>query len=226
MPHRTNEYIIIVAGGKGLRMQSNLPKQFMVIHDKPILVHTMERFRAYNPEIHIVLAMNPEYIGYWEDLTRTFGIDIPHSIIPGGAERFHSVKNGLESIDTSNAIVGIHDAVRPLVSIETIGICYHVAREQGNAVPVIQPADTLRVVSEGGSATVDRNVYRIVQTPQCFEINVLRKAYEQEYRPSFTDDASVVESTGEHIHLVQGNRENIKITDQEDVRMATFLLKA
>jgi 2-C-methyl-D-erythritol 4-phosphate cytidylyltransferase len=225
MPHRTNEYIIIVAGGKGLRMQSNLPKQFMVIHDKPILVHTMERFRAYNPEIQIVLAMNPEYIGYWEDLTRTFGIDIPHSIIPGGAERFHSVKNGLESIETSHAIVGVHDAVRPLVSIETIGICYHVAREQGNAVPVIQPSDTLRVVSEGGSATVDRNVYRIVQTPQCFEINALRKAYEQEYRPSFTDDASVVESTGEHIHLVQGNRENIKITDQEDVRMATFLLK-
>ena len=175
MPHRTNEYIIIVAGGKGLRMQSNLPKQFMVIHDKPILVHTMERFRAYNTEIQIVLAMNPEYIGYWEDLTRTFGIDIPHSIIPGGAERFHSVKNGLDSIDTSNAIVGIHDAVRPLVSIETIGICYHVAREQGDAVPVIQPADTLRVVSEGGSATVDRNVYSIVQTPQGFELHFLRK---------------------------------------------------
>jgi 2-C-methyl-D-erythritol 4-phosphate cytidylyltransferase len=225
MPHRINEYIIIVAGGKGLRMQSNLPKQFMVIHDKPILVHTMERFRAYNPEMHIVLAMNPEYIGYWEDLIRTFGFDIPHSIIPGGAERFHSVKHGLNSIDVSNAIVGVHDAVRPLVSIETISSCYQVAREQGNAVPVIQPADTLRVVSEGSSTTVDRNAYRIVQTPQCFEINKLRKAYMQEYKPSFTDDASVVEASGEHIHLVQGNRENIKITDQEDVRMASYLLK-
>ncbi|MFM9985350.1 MAG: 2-C-methyl-D-erythritol 4-phosphate cytidylyltransferase [Flavobacteriales bacterium] len=225
MSHRPNEYIIIVAGGKGLRMQSNLPKQFMVIHDKPILVHTMERFRAYNPEINIVLAMNPEYIGYWEDLIRTFGFDIPHNIIPGGAERFHSVKNGLESIEASQAIVGVHDAVRPLVSIETISICYQVAREHGNAVPVIQPADTLRVVSEAGSTTVDRNVYRIVQTPQCFDITILRKAYLQEYKPSFTDDASVVEATGEHIHLVQGNRENIKITDQEDVHMASYLLR-
>lgn len=226
MQQRKNEYVIIVAGGKGVRMQSNVPKQFMVIHEKPILVHTMERFRAYNPEINIVLAMNPEYIDYWDDLTRTFGIEIPHITIAGGVERFHSVKNGLMAIGAMDAIVGVHDAVRPLVSIETIGICYHVAREQGNAVPVIQPSDTLRQVGEGSSKTVDRNTYRIVQTPQCFDISLLRKAYEQEYKPSFTDDASVVESMGEHIHLVQGNRENIKITDQDDVRMATFLLKA
>lgn len=206
-------------------MQSNLPKQFMVIQDKPILVHTMERFRNYNPSIEIIVAMNPEYIGYWEDLSRTFNIDIPHQLVEGGIERFHSVKNGLSSIVAKDGIVGIHDAVRPLVSHETIGRCYHVAREKGNAVPVIQPADTLRVVSDGSSQTVDRNTYRIVQTPQCFEIEILRKAYAQEYRPSFTDDASVVETMGEQIHLVQGNRENIKITDQEDVRMATFLLQ-
>jgi 2-C-methyl-D-erythritol 4-phosphate cytidylyltransferase len=220
-----NEAVIIVAGGKGTRMGTAIPKQFMLLHHKPVMVHTMERFRAYNPAIEIMVVMHADFVGYWNELINSLAIAIPHKIEVGGEERFHSVRNGLLALSLTNGVVGVHDAVRPMVSIQTIQACYHTAKERGNAVPVIPITDTLREVKEAESKTVDRNAFRIVQTPQCFHIDLLRKAYHQPYRAGFTDDASVVEALGEEIHLVQGNRENIKITTPEDARMADFLLK-
>jgi 2-C-methyl-D-erythritol 4-phosphate cytidylyltransferase len=218
------DFAIVVAAGSGRRMKSALPKQFLELHGKPLLQHSLEKFHRYNPELEIIVVLNREYIQFWEDLSRTLGNTVPHRIVEGGTERFYSVKNAVESIGEETGIVGIHDAVRPLVSFRTLDICYNTARSRSAAVPVIQVADSIRVVENGKSSPVDRSMYRIIQTPQCFELNILRKAYQQSYRSSFTDDASVVEASGEEIHLVEGNRENIKITTAEDLRMAEALI--
>lgn len=205
-------------------MNSPLPKQFMLMHDKPVLVHTMERFLEFDPTIQITVVMNPEYVEYWKGLCDSLAIPIVHHVVPGGAERFHSVLEGLKTISDENGLVAVHDAVRPLVSLKTIETCFQVASERGNAIPVIQVSDSLRHVDTSGSKGVDRSQFRIVQTPQVFQLDILRRAYQKPYIPSYTDDASVVESMGETIHLVQGNRENIKITDREDARMAEYFL--
>jgi 2-C-methyl-D-erythritol 4-phosphate cytidylyltransferase len=218
------EYVIIVAAGSGSRMKAALPKQFLELNGKPILQHTIERFHQYNPSLGVIVVLNQEYILFWKDLIRTMQFDIQHDVIEGGSERFFSVKNAIDFIGEENGIVGIHDAVRPLVSLRTIENGYEIARQKGNAVPVTYINDSLRQMKDGESAIVDRNQYRIVQTPQCFELSLLRKAFEQPYHISFTDDASVVESFGERIHLVEGNRENIKITTAEDLKMAEALL--
>lgn len=217
-------YVIIVAAGRGSRMKADLPKQFLDLNGKPILLHTMEKFHRYDPFMEIILVLHPDYAQFWSDLARTLDVKIPHRIVHGGEERFFSVKNAIESIADENAIVGIHDAVRPLVSLRTIETAYNTARAHSNAVPVILLNDSIRVVSEGKSRIADRNAFRIVQTPQCFELSLLRDAFGQTYQPSFTDDASVVEAFGETIHLVEGNRENIKITTAEDLRMAAAML--
>lgn len=206
-------------------MGAALPKQFLQLAGKPILVHTMEKFLKHNTDIKITVVLNEEYVQFWDELGRTLNIKIAHHVVSGGAERFHSVKNGLDSIMANDGVVAIHDAVRPLVSLKTIENCFNIARERGNAVPIIHPADSLRIASENGSSAVDRSKYRMVQTPQCFEINLLRKAFEQPYHSSFTDDASVLEALGERINLVEGNRENIKITDPSDLRMAEALMQ-
>lgn len=218
------DFAIVVAAGSGTRMKSALPKQFLELHGKPLLLHTLEKFHRYDPELEIIVVLNREYIQFWEDLSRTLGNNVPHRIVEGGSERFYSVKNAIESIDQETGIIGIHDAVRPLVSFRTLDVCYNTARSRSAAVPVIQVADSIRIVENGKSAPVDRNMYRIIQTPQCFELSILRKAYQQSFRSSFTDDASVVEASGEEIHLVEGNRENIKITTVEDLRMAEALI--
>lgn len=219
------DYAIIVAAGSGSRMKAALPKQFLELNGKPILLHTLEKFHQFDPLLELIVVLNVEYVQFWKDLARTLGVTIPHRVIEGGNERFHSVKNALDTIPEGNGIVGIHDAVRPLVSFKTLEICYNMARSKGNAVPVIHVNDSLRMMQNGVSKVTDRNQYRLVQTPQCFEIAMLRKAFEQPFDPSFTDDASVLEAMGERVSLVEGNRENIKITTTEDLRMAEALIR-
>lgn len=219
------EYAIIVAAGSGARMKTALPKQFLELAGKPILVHTIEKFHRYNPQMELLLVLNEEYIQFWEDLKRTINFTIPHTIVAGGNERFYSVKNALELIKDDTGIIGIHDAVRPLVSLKTLEAAYNTARERSAAIPVIAIHDSIREVdSKGNNHAVDRQSLRVIQTPQCFELETLRNAYNQNYHPSFTDDASVVEASGVKIHLVEGNRANIKITTPEDLRMAESLL--
>ena len=220
----TKDYAIIVAAGSGSRMKAALPKQFLELNGKPILLHTLEKFHKFDPLLDIIVVLNSEYVQFWNDLSRTIGVTVPHRVVAGGSERFHSVKNALDLIDAEVGIVGVHDAVRPLVSLKTLEVCYNTARARSTAVPVVPVNDSIRVVEEGKSHAADRNKFRIVQTPQCFELSLLKSAYNVEFKPSFTDDASVVESYGEHINLVEGNRENIKITTVEDLRMAEALI--
>ncbi len=219
-----NNHLIIVAGGTGSRMGAELPKQFLEIQKKPILLHTLERFHSFDPHLQIVIVLHPDYADYWRDLAQTLQVTIPHTIVKGGKERFDSVRNGLLAITSDSGIVGIHDAVRPLVSLKTFETCYNAARIHGAAIPVTPVNDSLRYVDQDGNRIADRSRFRLVQTPQCFEISLLRKAFEQPYHPSFTDDASVVESLGVSLHLVEGNRENFKITTPEDLRLADVLL--
>jgi 2-C-methyl-D-erythritol 4-phosphate cytidylyltransferase len=218
------DYIIIVAAGSGSRMKSAIPKQFLELRGKPLLQHTLEKFHRYNPQMEIILVLNDDYIAFWQDLLRTLQIDVPHRVVAGGTQRFYSVKNAIDSIQDENGIVGIHDAVRPLVSLKTIETCYHVARAKQSAIPVIALHDSIRMVEGEQSQIADRNKFRIVQTPQCFELSLLRKGFDQQYQETFTDDASVMEHWGMQVHLVEGNRENIKITTTEDLRMAEALL--
>lgn len=213
-------HLIIVAGGTGSRMGGELPKQFLEINHKPILIHTLERFHAFDPRLNIIVVLHPNYVDYWIDLTRTLNLSVPHQVVAGGEERFHSVKNGIAAITSDSGIVGIHDAVRPLVSKKTFETSYSEARINGTAIPVMPINDSLRLLENGQSHIADRSKFRLVQTPQCFELQLLRQAFNQAYHPIFTDDASVVESLGVHLHLVEGNRENIKITTPEDLQMA------
>lgn len=211
--------IIIVAGGKGLRMGGDVPKQFMVVEGKPILMHTIQRFRDYDEAMQIVVVLPHDQHDYWTQLCHDYKFTIPCTIVDGGAERFHSVKNGLNAVEDAAELVGVHDGVRPYVSREVIGRCYDSAQTDGAAIPVIDVFETVRQVTpDGKSHTVPRSDYKLVQTPQVFQAELLRKAYGQEYTSAFTDDASVVEALGHEITLVEGNRENIKITTKADLR--------
>ena len=222
-------YVIIVAGGKGLRMGSDVPKQFLPVGGKPVLMHTLETFHSADDELRIILVLPAEQQSYWQELCNEHQFSVPHQIATGGETRFHSVGNGLALIpdDEEESVVGVHDGVRPFVSKEVILRCYKVAREQGTAIPVVPVVETLRqVLPEGDSLTVDRNLYRLVQTPQVFRVGILKEAYRQPYLPSFTDDASVVEALGHRIALVDGNRENVKITTPSDLIFAERLCSA
>ena len=219
---------IIVAGGKGERMGASTPKQFLELAGKPILMHTLEKFRATDPSIEIILALPENQIEFWEGLFHTYQVSKPkHTIVKGGQTRFHSVQNALQLVK-ENSVVAIHDGVRPLVSTETILNCYSEAEQNGNAIPVVEVVDSLRHYSkqEKTNEAVSRSCYRIVQTPQCFTSEVILKAYQQEFDKLFTDDATVVEKLGETINLITGNRENIKITTAEDIVIAEAFLKA
>ncbi len=205
-------------------MGAPLPKQFLTIAGKPMLIHTLERLHSFDSNMHVVLVLHPDYFGFWKALTEEYRFIVPHTIVAGGQERFHSVKNAIDFIQDEHAVVGIHDAARPLVSVDTLVRCFETAEQKGNAVPVIALNDSLRVVNDVGNSAVERSLYRLVQTPQCFAMNILRAAFAKPYQPSFTDDASVVESIGHTIHLVEGNRENLKITTAEDLRWAEWQL--
>ena len=219
------DYVIIVAGGKGLRMGGDIPKQFLPVNGKPVLMRTIERFRDYSPDLGIILVLPRAQQEYWRELCREHGFQVPYTIADGGGTRFHSVRNGLRLIpDAERGVVGVHDGVRPFVSTEVIDRCYEVARKSGAAIPVTPVVETLRYVagSEAGR-NVARSDYRLVQTPQTFDIQLLKRAYAQEYTEAFTDDASVVEAVGVSVEMVEGNRENIKITTPFDITVATAL---
>ena len=209
--------VIIVAGGKGLRMEGNIPKQFIVVDGKPILMHTIERFHNFDSTIQLVVVLPKDQHDYWNGLCQQYGFDIPITIADGGKERFHSVKNGLACVHPRCSLIGVHDGVRPYVATEVIQRCYEAAAANGAAIPVVDVFETLRHITPDGSHTVPRQDYKLVQTPQVFQADLLRRAYEQQFTPSFTDDASVVEALGHTITLVEGNRENIKITTKEDL---------
>jgi len=215
---------IIVAGGKGERMNAEIPKQFLEIHGKPILMHTLEVFRRYDASMELILVLPSVQIEFWKELCKKHAFDIPHQIVSGGQTRFQSVKNGLKAT-RSNLLIAVHDGVRPLVSIDTIERCFDEAEKSGAAIPVIDLVESIRQISENESSSVDRSAYKLVQTPQVFESELLKKAYEQEFTPLFTDDASVVEALGTKIQLVEGNRENIKITTEFDLKIAESLIK-
>ena len=240
-----NKYAIIVAGGKGLRMGGELPKQFIPVEGRPVLMRTLDTFHACDSSIQIILVLPHDHQPYWQELCREYQFAVPHRIANGGATRFHSVQNGLALVDAPEALVAVHDGVRPFVSHEVINRCYQDADQYGAVVPVIPVVETVRQlvpslsdeaacqkeilnfqfsIFNSGSVTVPRDAYRLVQTPQTFNASLLRRAYEQPYQDAFTDDASVVEALGHAVHLVEGNRENIKLTTPFDLTVARALL--
>ena len=219
------DYIIIVAGGKGLRMGSDIPKQFLPIGGKPVLMRTLERFRQYSTTLQIILVLPKAQQDYWQKLCKEYAFDIDYQLADGGETRFHSVQNGLAKIpDNAQGVVGVHDGVRPFPSIDVIRNCYETAREKKAVIPVIPVVETVRHLKGDTSVTVPRNDYRLVQTPQTFDIQLLKAANRQPYNEGFTDDASVVEAYGFDITLVEGNRENIKITTPYDLKIAEVLI--
>jgi len=219
------DYIIIVAGGKGLRMGSDIPKQFLPIGGKPVLMRTLERFRAYSSGLQIILVLPEAQQDYWRKLCEEYHFDVDYNLANGGQTRFHSVQNGLALVpDDAEGVVGVHDGVRPFPSIEVIRNCYETARTAKAVIPVIPVVETVRHLEGDKSVTVPRGDYRLVQTPQTFDIQLLKAANRQPYNDGFTDDASVVESYGHAITLVEGNRENIKITTPYDLKIAEVLI--
>jgi 2-C-methyl-D-erythritol 4-phosphate cytidylyltransferase len=217
------KYVLITAAGAGVRMNSPLPKQFMELQGKPVLFHTISRFIQYSLGIKIILVLPQQQIAYWDELCDTHRFRVPMSVVAGGPTRFHSVKNGLAKVP-NEALVAIHDGVRPLVSMETIKQAFHYAALFGNAIPAIGVSESVRVMERSMSKTIDRNSLRIIQTPQCFKASLIKKAYGVNFMETFTDDASVLEFSGERIFIVDGNRENIKITSQEDFIIANALM--
>jgi len=218
------KFALIVAGGSGSRMKYNIPKQFILINDRPVLMHTFDLFINFDPQMDFVLVLPPDQLTLWNTLCEMHQFQIKYKIAIGGETRFHSVKNGLDLI-TDEGIVFIHDGVRPLVSAKTLQNCFETTIEYGNALPVIPVSESVRVVEGIESKAVDRAKYFMVQTPQTFQTSLIQKAYRWAKSDSFTDDASVLESMGETVHLVEGNRENIKITYPEDLVFAGVFLK-
>jgi 2-C-methyl-D-erythritol 4-phosphate cytidylyltransferase len=216
--------VIIVAGGTGTRMQSERPKQFVELNGKEIIVHTIEKFLTYDPDINIIIAVHEDFEHHLQGLISNYHFKNCR-IVKGGKTRFHSVKNALDTCSDSTGLVGIHDAARPLVSIETISRCYSTAREKGNAIPCVTLSESIREINGEKNKAVNRNNYRIIQTPQCFLVSEIKKAFELPYNDRFTDDASVLEANGGTVHLVEGNEENIKITLPKDLLIAKTFLK-
>lgn len=217
------KYVLIVAGGKGLRMGGEQPKQFLPLKGRPVLMHTLEQFYRSDVAMEIILVLPHEQQNYWEQLCEEHHFTIKHRVADGGESRFHSVKNGLSLIETPS-IVGVHDGVRPFVSVDVINRCYELALTKEAVVPVVDVVDTVRHITNNGSETVDRSAYKLVQTPQVFNTDLLLKGYEQPYSSAFTDDASVVEAMGVKVALTAGNRENIKLTTPFDLKVAEALL--
>ena len=217
------KYVIIVAGGSGKRMGGEMPKQFLFVAGKPILMHTVEAFARADEGFKFILVLPEAHFSTWNSLVNEYNFTIPVTLVAGGAERFFSVKNALAHVP-NGALVAVHDGVRPFASKETILEAFAVAAEKGSAVPVIDEVDSLRRVQKGESQAVNRSEYKRVQTPQVFQSTILKSAYNQEFSSLFTDDASVVESIGETITLTTGNVENIKITTPHELLLAEALI--
>ncbi|MFA9392613.1 MAG: 2-C-methyl-D-erythritol 4-phosphate cytidylyltransferase [Prolixibacteraceae bacterium] len=217
-------HALIVAGGTGNRMNSDIPKQFMLLNNKPVLMQTILQFIKFDPNINIILVLPIVQIEIWQRLCKDHHFEIKHHLVAGGQVRFQSVKNGLDAI-SENGIVFIHDGVRPLVSQATIQRCLDTACEKGNAVPVLPLIESLRQIENENNKMVDRSQFVTIQTPQVFSVKEIKAAYKLGFDPAFTDDTSVLERTGASIHLVDGNRENIKITHPIDFLIAEALMK-
>lgn len=227
------QYAIIVAGGKGQRMEEQIPKQFLLLKDKPILMYSIEAFHKQNENTHIVLVLNEGVIEQWKRLCNQYEFNIPHTIIHGGNERFHSVKQGLNFIfgketKLDDLLVAIHDGARPLVSVELITRAFALAKEKKSVIPAIQSSDSIRIKKEDGIKTnpLPREKVFMVQTPQVFAADILEEAFEQNFDSGFTDDASVVEKAGYPIHLIEGDIQNIKITYPSDIALAEYWLNS
>lgn len=218
------EYAIIVAGGSGSRMQHKIPKQFIEVAGKPILMHTIEQFYNYNPDVRLIVALPEQQQDLWRKLCQKYKFTIFHLVVAGGVTRFGSVKNGLAMVQ-GDGLVAVHDGVRPFVSTDIIKQTYQAAADHGAAIVAVSPKDSIREITSEGSKAVSRTHYKLVQTPQCFKAALLRKAYEQPESDHFTDDASVVERLGEQIVLVEGSYRNIKITTPEDLLLAEAFVK-
>ena len=218
------KYAIIVAGGAGTRMGTDIPKQFLEIKGKPVLMHSMNRFFVFDENIKLIIVLPEHQIEYWNKLCVAHDYKVPHQIVIGGSERFYSVKNGLVLVP-ENALVAIHDAVRPLVSTNTIKTVFEAAAEKGSGIPAIALNDSIRQFEGENNFAVNRNNFKIIQTPQCFLSASILEAFKQEYKAEFTDDATVLESNGTMIYLTQGNVENIKITTPRDLVLAEALME-
>jgi len=216
--------VIIVAGGSGSRMGRDLPKQFLLLENYPVLMWTILCFIEYDPTISVVVVLPESQISYWKELCVKYAFDHSHLVVKGGEIRYYSVKNGLDAMEESD-LVAVHDGVRPLVSQQTIINCFKQAAETGAAIPVLPVNETLRSGTLENSITVDRGLFYTVQTPQVFKVEIIKAAYTQTLEPTFTDDASVVEQAGYPIRMVLGNRDNIKITHPEDLVVACEYLK-
>ena len=216
---------ILVAGGKGMRMGTSLPKQYLPLAGKPVLMHTLERFFQADPSLHLILVLPKEDFEYWNNLCASHAFVLPHQLVAGGASRFQSVKNGLMAIPFQEGLVAIHDGVRPFVSEKVIQNSFELAAEKGSAIPVVALKDSLRKVETSGESSFqDRAHFRLVQTPQTFQLKPLLKAFAVEELAIFTDDATVYEHQGWKISLIEGNPENIKLTTPEDLAFAEYLV--
>ncbi len=221
--HKKPKTVIIVAGGTGKRMQADIPKQFSELKSKPILMHTIEVFVNYDRHINIIVVLPENQMKVWKQMCKEHNFNIVHQTVAGGVTRFDSVKNGLE-LAPDEGLVAVHDGVRPLVNVQTIRRCFEKAERTGAAIPVVDIVESIRKVDGNDNEAVNRNLYKAVQTPQVFDVQILKAAYRQDYVPTFTDDASVVEAFGHKISIVEGNKENIKITTPFDLEIGELFL--
>ncbi|MCK9303816.1 MAG: 2-C-methyl-D-erythritol 4-phosphate cytidylyltransferase [Bacteroidales bacterium] len=218
-------YAIIVAGGTGSRFGGEIPKQFCLINDKPVLWYSVKPFLALTFPVEIIIVLPAQYTEYWQEQCLTKGINFSHKVVAGGITRFHSVKNALRYVE-EDGVVAVHDGVRPLITVPFLEYLYGMAEEKGAVIPVVLPSDSLRRVENSSSRRVDRSNYRMVQTPQLFSSRILLDAYEQAYLTDFTDDATVVQYAGNEIFLAEGLTRNIKITCKEDLEIAERVISA
>ncbi len=221
-----SEHVIIVAGGKGTRMKSAVPKQFLPLLDQPVLFHTIQAFYDYSENINLILVLPSDDISTWESLASKYNFTKPVTVVTGGDSRFQSVRNGLESIKEESGLVAIHDGVRPLVSKDIIGASFHLAAVHQSAVASVRLKESIRIVDQDTTRALDRSKYRMVQTPQTFDLALIKGAYNIKEEDDLTDDASVLEKSGHKISLFEGSYSNIKITTPEDLVIAEAILRA
>jgi 2-C-methyl-D-erythritol 4-phosphate cytidylyltransferase len=220
----TKEYALIVAGGKGTRIKSSIPKQFIEVNGLPVLIHTLNAFYSYSPIITIILVLAEEDFDTWHAIAEKYQFNHPILLQKGGETRFQSVRNGLDKI-TGDGLVAIHDGVRPLVSKDIIGASFRLAAVHKTAVATVRLKESIRITNQNSTKAMDRSLFRLIQTPQTFDLQLIKTAYEMKEDPTLTDDASVAEHSGHSISLFEGSYENIKITTEEDLIIADALLK-
>lgn len=220
------EYAIIVAGGKGTRIKSKVPKQFLELSGRPVLLHTIDAFYRYSENITVILVLPQDDLEIWNDIVKKYNFTRLVTIAFGGETRFQSVKNGLSKIEGDAGLVAIHDGVRPLISADIIAASFRLAAVHESAVAAVRLKESIRVTDQDTTKAVDRSKYRLIQTPQTFQVQLIKKAYQLKEDPSMTDDASVAELSGHRISLFEGSYENIKITTPEDLVVAEALMRS